>query len=88
LATEFSFDAPDGPNAFAGRPTTDTLLAEATMTAGEALRAANDGRAAYERAAQMYPDNLIMYCHGARVIEKTGELPPIELRSETRDERP
>jgi hypothetical protein len=33
------------------------------------------GRAAYETAARMYPKDLIMYCHGARVIERSKPPP-------------
>jgi hypothetical protein len=31
------------------------------------------GRAAYETAARMYPKDRILYCHGARIIEKSKE---------------
>jgi hypothetical protein len=33
------------------------------------------GRAAYETAARMYPNNLIEYRHGARIIEKSKGSP-------------
>ena len=36
---------------------------------------------AFARGAVGYPSDVIVYCHGARIIEKTRELPPIKLRS-------
>jgi hypothetical protein len=33
------------------------------------------GRAAYETAARMYPTDVIVCCHGARVIERSRPLP-------------
>jgi hypothetical protein len=33
------------------------------------------GRAAYETARRMYPRDYIVYCHGARIIEKSREEP-------------
>ena len=34
------------------------------------------GRAAYDRAATMYPKDLILYCHGGRIIERSKPSPP------------
>jgi hypothetical protein len=34
------------------------------------------GRAAYETAARQYANDLVLLCHGARIIEKSRELPP------------
>lgn len=33
------------------------------------------GRAAYETAARMYPNDRILYCQGARIIEKSKDDP-------------
>jgi hypothetical protein len=32
------------------------------------------GRAAYETAARQYSNDLVLLCHGARIIEKSKEL--------------
>ena len=34
------------------------------------------GRAAYETAAHQYTNDLVLLCHGTRIIEKSRELPP------------
>ena len=36
------------------------------------------GRAAYETAARLYPRDLILYCHGARIIERSKPSPPAD----------